>query len=367
MNPTYRAFGAYRFVLAFLVLLSHTFPLSTARDNFVHLVGLGNIAVMSFFVLSGFIITEATTTFYSTRPVAFITNRFWRIAPPYWAALLVSIAIHAALWPHLKFTDYDTPPFGMFEWRNTAANFIAIFPRPGRLSIDTLDGFYGFVRFFWAVYIEAAFYLTVFATLLLSRIMSAKIATVFMITLMMALHVVNDYITPVHYELTYVPYFALGVLLYFSEKNVLARGGAVVTAVLAGIHFLWYAAAKPPKLTLEIATQLHVATAFALLIASVIVLLMLSQVRTPQWARADKLVGELSYPLYLNHYAALIAVMSLMPDRTVATQTVAIVAAVGLSWMLALAVDRPLVPLRDRWRGKRVEPPRSKNMRSLEA
>jgi peptidoglycan/LPS O-acetylase OafA/YrhL len=82
---SYRLFGSYRAALALAVVVSHSQPM--LGPNFVGSIELGNIAVMSFFVLSGFIISEAGSTFYRGRPLAFLANRFWRIAPIYWLAL----------------------------------------------------------------------------------------------------------------------------------------------------------------------------------------------------------------------------------------------------------------------------------------
>ena len=98
--PGYRPFGTLRFVLALLVVVSHSWDLTFAENNLLVDIGIGNVAVMGFFVLSGFIITEALATFYAGRPVAFLANRLTRIAPPYWAALAFSIGVHLLLFAH---------------------------------------------------------------------------------------------------------------------------------------------------------------------------------------------------------------------------------------------------------------------------
>ena len=58
-------------------------------------VGLGNVAVVSFFVLSGYVISEAVDVFYRGRPAgSFIGDRALRFgAPFYWAALAVSVIV----------------------------------------------------------------------------------------------------------------------------------------------------------------------------------------------------------------------------------------------------------------------------------
>ena len=64
-NSDYRFFGSFRFFLALLVVISHSLVLG--GDKYVLYLkpwGLGNAAVMIFFLLSGFIIAEATDKFY---------------------------------------------------------------------------------------------------------------------------------------------------------------------------------------------------------------------------------------------------------------------------------------------------------------
>jgi peptidoglycan/LPS O-acetylase OafA/YrhL len=65
-STRYRLFGSYRAALAFAVVVSHSLPM--LGQTFLQQVELGNIAVMSFFILSGFIIAEAGSTFYKGRP-----------------------------------------------------------------------------------------------------------------------------------------------------------------------------------------------------------------------------------------------------------------------------------------------------------
>ena len=52
---------------------------------------------MGFFVLSGFIIAEAIDVFYQRPAAAFLLNRVLRLGPPYWVAVIVSIAVHVGL------------------------------------------------------------------------------------------------------------------------------------------------------------------------------------------------------------------------------------------------------------------------------
>lgn len=87
-------FNLIRFVAAFLVLFSHSYPLflgAGIQDPLKSLTGItfGALAVDIFFVTSGFLIAGS----YFTRQniIAFTVARFLRIFPALWIALLVSV------------------------------------------------------------------------------------------------------------------------------------------------------------------------------------------------------------------------------------------------------------------------------------
>ncbi len=63
----------------------------------------GPFAVFGFFFLSGFLVSQLLDTTYHQRPGAFVMNRFLRIFPPYWAALLLGLAL-ASLLPEITAT-----------------------------------------------------------------------------------------------------------------------------------------------------------------------------------------------------------------------------------------------------------------------
>lgn len=163
-RPLYRPFGTFRFLLAIAVVVSHALPMVFPDNHLLRQIGIGNVAVMGFFILSGFIISEALITFYSDRPVAFMGNRLARIVPPYWAALAVSVCVHLVLAQDgpVRISATETMPLAALDWSNLVENILVIFARPSELTVALDYPFYGFVRFYWAVYIELLFYSTAF-------------------------------------------------------------------------------------------------------------------------------------------------------------------------------------------------------------
>ncbi|MER7278232.1 acyltransferase [Dactylosporangium sp. NPDC000244] len=93
------SFGFLRLLFAFLVLLSHTFPLGYARDDpgagiTNGQAELGEIGIIGFFVISGFLITRSGLRFGLGR---FLWHRALRILPGFWVCLVVTAFVLAPL------------------------------------------------------------------------------------------------------------------------------------------------------------------------------------------------------------------------------------------------------------------------------
>src|SRR3989442_4507714 len=95
----YKPFGMFRLFLALLVAESHAHGLlGLDRPHNSAWNSQGTIAVLIFFVLSGFVITEALTVFYKDRMDRFLLNRLLRLVPPYCAALVGAISLLGILY-----------------------------------------------------------------------------------------------------------------------------------------------------------------------------------------------------------------------------------------------------------------------------
>jgi peptidoglycan/LPS O-acetylase OafA/YrhL len=107
-DPKRNAFAVIRFVLAALVLVAHTFPLGGFGIDPLQMItadrlSLGQLAVASFFTLSGFLITRS-----ATGPISvgrFLWHRVLRIFPGYWACLLFCALIAAPMIGELEYGD----------------------------------------------------------------------------------------------------------------------------------------------------------------------------------------------------------------------------------------------------------------------
>src|SRR5579863_8304383 len=78
-------FGTLRFLLAYLVILSHL--VGTA-----YVAHFGFYAVRGFFVISGYLMTAALNEVYAFDGARFWLNRALRLLPPYFLVCLITLA-----------------------------------------------------------------------------------------------------------------------------------------------------------------------------------------------------------------------------------------------------------------------------------
>ena len=86
----YRYFGGFRLLLAMLVMTQHFGADLCAgpAGGGPGALHAGSVAVLVFFALSGFVITEAVDLVYRNRPGPFLTNRLLRIVPHFLLAVV---------------------------------------------------------------------------------------------------------------------------------------------------------------------------------------------------------------------------------------------------------------------------------------
>ncbi len=299
-----------------------------------------------------------------------MSNRLARIVPPYWAALFVSVCIHAALAQDgpVRTSATETMPSGALDASSLVENALKIFARPSELTMALDHPFYGFVRFYWAVYIELLFYgatflvaaLTVVPLVKRMRLGGSVVAAAMVFAT--ALHVSGEYAGreivafPGRWGFTFAPYFLIGVSLYFclTLRSRAAFAGFAVSYALMSLHFSRYVQGKIPLFN-EWASGLlepgH-AIPILLLLAVPAVLWRLAHIRIDRFTSVDWRLGNLSYPIYLNHWVVIVAMYTLTEGTGFAVQAVSIAASIALSWALMHAVETPLQSVRDKLRGQ---------------
>jgi peptidoglycan/LPS O-acetylase OafA/YrhL len=349
----YRPFGAFRFLLAGMVLAQHGLVLLPAcgREVFYNLE-LGAVAVAVFFALSGFIVAEALDSFYADRPGAFIVNRCLRVIPPYLAAFALAVALDSWLFTRGVLQALDAPLIGR-PWALPTLLAGAVEFLPG-LPAHRLSGQdFSFIPFVWTLRVEFAFYATACAFVLAMAYIgrtarrwmrTAAFATFyasFAVFLLLRHHAGAR-------QLLNAPFFAFGIVtfLLLRDRSAILRAHWLAIAAMVPLAFVLCGERGHAILGWQLPL-------LASLFAGVVGLSRLQL--PPGWQRRwDRRLGGLSYPLYIGHGIVLTLLASLSAQRGALPYVVAI----GLSLVLAIGlhavVEGPLGAVRDRVRGRKV-------------
>lgn len=366
--PPTRAFGAFRLLLALLVVWQHAalFELIPLQSPLA--IHAGSAAVLIFFALSGFIISEAASLAYSERPFAFLANRLLRLVPPFLLFLGLAATI-LAIWPELIFNAFY--PFARgetlaaFSPLNLLGNLLSIFPVVGLLDLaHPGQARIYFLLPVWALRLEFAFYVAVFAALLLQS-HRPQLGRYLLSALALVLlgHGAIYYSgllprRPAEY-LGLAPAFVFGVALFLVRVRKLkaALPLALVAAFLALQQMPTYLKRHEPlwigqDAWWQTAEGTGVLAALVILIIGFVLLPLLAQI-SPQGAarRLDRFLGDLSYTLYLAHWPALLLLLALWPEGGWLRFLGFIALTLVLSAASLCLIERPLQRLRQRLRG----------------
>jgi peptidoglycan/LPS O-acetylase OafA/YrhL len=348
--------GSLRFLLAFSVVIFHL----SAQVPI-----LGQLAVNMFYIVSGYLITLVLNETYRGRTGAFVANRFLRLYPAYYVCAVTVLILHMAFPAMREFHPVWKPPLTpessafnllMFPWGimsdpNVPLNF---------LKLDILQSsipYYRLVPSTWSVGVEVVCYALLWAVA--ARSLRAALVT---LSLGAAWHLYVWAFGP-NQDFRYSPVaaavmpFAFGALAYFLKPWTARlerwRGSNAFYAAwigVTGLAFLlnWW---------LDFPSTVSTPSYFVNYLIGFAAVLVLQDARASgALARIDKLLGDLSYPMFLSHYIAGGLVYQVMavgtPVRGWAVFFVGGVATLVFSLLIVFLVDRPIAGLRDRVRAE---------------
>jgi peptidoglycan/LPS O-acetylase OafA/YrhL len=353
---SYRYFGGFRFLLAFLVLIQH-FLANVAPEALASLsmrFEVGSVAVLVFFSLSGFVIFEAADQIYQDRPARFFTNRLLRIVPHFFIAVTAAVVLYYffdATKTLRVARDGVWTGETAFAIKNILVNYL------GFMTYTNNFMTYDFVGIAWAIRIEMAFYIVVTTAIFFARSrisLRPQQPHLAAIGLLFAVLLSPLYILSVFGELPRMfqlePYFVFGCALYV----VVARRTpiAVVVACVSLLAIAWQFLAQPP-LHPRLGFERSVAVQFALLLSllSLMIGLALARVRSLRLRRLDRYFGDLTYPLYVFHPNVMVIFLSTTVGYSYLILCTSLIAALVTAWILSLTVDPSARKIRDTVRG----------------
>lgn len=351
----YRPLGALRFVLALLVVIQHgVHLLEPTAQGFLFTMGFGIVAVAVFFVISGFVVAEANSTFYEGRPGKFLLNRVLRLVPPYLAALVIEILSAAYLYHADKFTPWDFELIGSpLQPSLLLGGVLALLPGFHTRYVSGQD--FEFFAFVWTLRIEFTFYLAAAVVYWVGQ--TRGIVPRWVTRHAGTLGLAGGYALFVLFlmrrsgpeQFGLAPFFLLGVAFFLVWQKRTAWYWLHLVFALGCVVMafpLWKQTNAP-----AMAYQMPV----LLVLLAVFAVLAFASGVGKRWKKPDVFLGNLSYPLYLNHYAVLLTASNLFPERAgFGLYGVAIVVSILLALGMHYLVETPLKSIRDAVRGARL-------------
>ena len=314
--------GLFRFILAISVLTSHF----GALFNF-KFVG-GQIAVQSFYIISGFYITLGLNEKYINKNSSyflFITNRFFKIYPLYWLVLLFTILLTLLIEIKSKGqteTILDLyinahPNLFSFSFLILSNLFIFFQDVVMFLGINTVDGHLFFTKIFlythpqlhsflfipqaWSLSLELMFYLV--APFLVKR-KNIFVFSVILISLTIRFLTYKYFkcdTDPWTYRFfpTELMFFLSGFFsykLYCKIRHIKLNDFIIITMMLYLFLFTFY------FLKIEIFNFNVVVFSFKETVYFMSVILILPFLfKKFNTSKFDYFLGELSFPIYISH------------------------------------------------------------------
>lgn len=261
------------------------------------------MAVYSFFILSGYLMTlimHKTYSYSSQGFVSYLLNRFYRLFPVYWVLIAISILIFVIVGQQflVSFHPVMKIPTTGLEW---IANIVLIFPMfepvnyPVRLSPAA-----------WALTIELFFYLVI--GLGASKTITRTVIWVCLSIAYLIYQGVVEKIIGFGYGNIFsasLP-FSFGALIFFlKDKSYLANIKQSHTATLIalfGVNII-VAALQYQPFGIELWKSLVLFDAMNITL-SCLIIIGLSRIRVDKFRKLDNQLGDLSYPMYIFHWSA---------------------------------------------------------------
>lgn len=345
-------FGLFRIYLALAVM----------ADHLLRVPEFGRAAVFSFFTLSGFLMTMIMARSYGyglAGFASFAANRFLRLFPAYWIALLLTLLIIVATGESKahELSKALSIPHTAWSW---AMNLTMAFPSlyPVQLSPRLFP-------IVWTLTIELFYYVLIGLGLTRSRT-----GTILFLALGLAYHLfglmAGQALDPrlrldFHYHSIFAAAlpFAAGAIVYHYREvlgRLLARRAAALlllhmaTLATAAAAFvavrLIYGRSAEAQLTVDLATL-----AAAVVVSAPVIAALYRPQEFPVSPALDALLGKFSYPVYLLHLQVSLFMSWLLFGRYVqgpALFAASLLPVAALSWAIIRFVEPLFDTIRER-------------------
>lgn len=341
-------FGLYRTMLALMVVFHHL----------LLEINTGRYAVFGFYLLSGYLMTLIMHDSYGYTKAGrlkFTLNRFLRLYPTYWVACLISLFLILFYGENLTSWYYVRMRMPT-DLTDILANITMMFP-----FISDTSSYIRFVDVAWSLSVEIFFY-----ALICIGISKTYRRVIYWLAISLV-YIFVTYMAEWSADSRYYPLaaaslpFSLGALLYFLPKTRFITGNSRADTLATSLLFVaifanagfwmmfhWY---NNDSWFDELGYYMNLTLCFYF------VYNVVHGGKLPYISvKMDKLLGDLSYPIYLIHIqiGVIVAVYFnrlYKNDHTfygLGAFILSTVLILFISYLMAVLLDRPVNAIRDR-------------------
>lgn len=235
-----------RFIAALLVIVSHAYPLTSHENEFFLVwsngqMDLGRLAVATFFVISGFLITQS----YNRTPdiIKYFKARILRIFPALIVAALFGTFVIGLLVTTLPKIDYLTNS-NTYNYLKVIFLFPMQWTLPGVFESSSLNN--SINGSLWTLPFEILSYIVVAILGIFGALKSKKLILFIFLLSMYVKNYLIVYI-PTHFSFVYLPsffdlfpFFAAGMVLYaYKDSITINKQNALISLALLIISFIF--------------------------------------------------------------------------------------------------------------------------------
>ena len=347
-NVIYRPLGAFRFFLAICVLTSHS---ALYLPKFIHTLYLGNIGVLTFFIVSGFVISEATDIFYKNNFNKYIINRCLKIYPSYWIVTIICFT----LYPMLDMSLVSDIPKVNFAFSSIFTN-ITLLP--------------AYLKYFnnlvllsqtWAVIVEFQFYIIIGILIIIFK-KNKYIVTFFCLSSLILYLVIiqNDLQKRFFGFFEFSPYFFYGAFLYFyinGNKKLLLP--IIFSLALVIQHYFSYNN-RGARIDVDRWGDIYglpITILLSLVLLAIIIIIfnyLLNLRIKPKTKKIDTFLGSITYAIYLVHMPVVALIANLKLEFPLLSYLSVLIISIFLSVFIQYLSEKPLQDLRNRIRNYKL-------------
>jgi peptidoglycan/LPS O-acetylase OafA/YrhL len=313
VQPTFGAFGVYRYCLALLVVLDHAGPTQFAFT--------GEYAVFAFYLLSGYVVAYSLDHEYFRTGGGlwrYFLNRILRVYPLYW------VVFSFALWITILFPIQSREiiaqngvPDKLLDWSKNIFTFGMVNAWTGEIPLNAGHTMPLVVGPAWSLGVELSYWLVM--PLLLTvpaarwgMMLFALIYTIAVCRFSIASTLIGSQSVRYYSALAASLPFSLGLALFIRKRHhkinighLIGIGSMMAFVIVMGIQ---------PRLPypLQLAA-FYLSIALNLTIVSYLSGFCQNGL-APSWRKLDGICGHIAFPLYLLHVPTIILLHVILPS-----------------------------------------------------